>query len=305
MTRNERITQFINKSKLGLEIAPWHSPIAPKKEGWNCLSLDIFDTETLRNRSQNDENLDPQLVKNIEPVDIVGSASELESLIAAKGGGNFDYIISSHNFEHLPNPIKFLQACGKVIKLGGMLSMAIPDRRGTFDYFRPVTQLSEWLRAFHQNQQQPDPYQVFAHRAADARYQGGIVFPQNVDPRGARVNTKLRDHYMALLQQSNQWQDNYADAHCSVFVPASFYLLMIELQYLGLSAFEVIKIEATGGAEFFVHMKNIGTQLQINEEKFHQLRHTLMHAVIDEVASNSAYAFSLRQNLAHEQAKKH
>ncbi|CDW92756.1 MULTISPECIES: class I SAM-dependent methyltransferase [unclassified Thiomonas] len=305
MTRSEQITQFINKTQLGLEIAPWHSPITPKKDGWNCLSVDIFDTDILRTRSQNDENLDPKLVENIEPVDIVGSASELETLISARGQmGQFDYIISSHNFEHLPNPIKFLQACGKVLKVGGMLSMAIPDRRGTFDYFRPVSQMADWLRAYHQNQQQPDPYQIFAHHAVNARYQGNIVFPQNIDPRGALANTKLRAHYAALQQQENQWKDDYADVHCSVFVPASFYLLMIELQYLGLSPLGVIQITPTGGAEFFVHLKNIGVQLQIDEEKFHQLRNTLMHAVIDEVASNSAYSFSLRQALAHEQAKK-
>lgn len=304
MTRHARITQFINKSQRGIEIAPWHSPIAPKKEGWNCLSLDIFDTETLRTRSQNDENLDPKRVANVEDVDIVGSASDLEALIAARGEiGQFDYIVSSHNFEHLPNPIKFLQGCGNVLKPGGMLSMAIPDRRGTFDYFRPVTVLADWLRAFHQNQQQPDPYQIFAHQAADARYQGNIVFPQNIDPRGAQPNTKLRAHYAHLEQNHGEWRNNYADAHCSVFVPASFYLLAIELQYLGLSPFEVTQIEQTGGFEFFVHMKNIGSQLQIDEQKFYQLRTTLMHAVIDEVASNSGYAFTLRQALAHEKSK--
>jgi len=304
MTRNDRITQFINKSQRGIEIAPWHSPITPKKAGWNCLSLDIFDTETLRSRSQNDQNLDPKLVANIEAVDIVGSASDLEELIATTGElGRFDYIISSHNFEHLPNPIKFLQACGNVLKPGGMLSMAIPDRRGTFDYFRPVTELADWLRAFQQNQQRPDPYQIFAHNAANARYQGNIVFPQNIDPRGAQANTNLGNHYAELTQNGNEWQDRYADVHCSIFVPASFYLLMIELQYLGLSPLEVAQIEPTGGAEFFVHLRNIGTQLQIDEQKFHQLRQTLMHAVIDEVASNSGYAFNLRQTLAHEQKK--
>jgi len=305
MNRIEYITQFINKSLRGIEIAPWHSPIAPKKEGWNCLSLDIFDTDTLRTRSQNDENLDPKQVANIEPVDIVGSASDLASLIDERHElGTYDYVISSHNFEHLPNPIKFLQACGTVLKPGGMLSMAIPDRRGTFDYFRPVTELADWLRSFFSDQKKPDPYQIFAHHAANARYLGNIVFPQSADPRFAQANNKLRAYYASLEQKDNDWHDSYADVHCSIFVPASFYLLIIELQYLGLSPFELVQMQHTDGAEFFVHLRNIGTQLQIDDQKFHQLRHTLMHAVISEVASNSTYAFSLRKSLALGQAQK-
>lgn len=48
MDRNSLILRFVDKEMLGVEIGPWHSPIAPKALGYDCLSLDVADTETLR-----------------------------------------------------------------------------------------------------------------------------------------------------------------------------------------------------------------------------------------------------------------
>ena len=85
----------------------------------------------------------------IEDVDLVGSSTHIGELVRARGeAGTFDYVVSSHNFEHLPNPIRFLQGCAEALRPGGILSMAIPDRRACFDYFRPVTRLSDWIQAF-------------------------------------------------------------------------------------------------------------------------------------------------------------
>ncbi|WP_449369650.1 class I SAM-dependent methyltransferase [Thiomonas sp.] len=299
MDRHKLITKYINKSQRGIEIAPWHSPVAPKAAGWNCLSLDIFPTETLKTRAQNDENLTPEQIRNIEQVDIVGSAGDLEKLIFDRGElGSFDYIVSSHNFEHLPNPLKFLQACSKVLKPGGMLSMAIPDRRGTFDYFRPWSETADFIEAYFEDRAAPSCKQVFANFAANARYQGNIVSSQHSDPRGWEANRALREHfanYKKCHESKSMSPNDYVDAHCSVFTPSSFSLIMVELQYLGLSSFELVEVVATPGAEFFVHLRNFrGQHISIDEERFHQLRGHLMHAIVDEMSFNSAYSFGLR-----------
>ena len=152
MTRQQHITKYISKAMRGIEIAPWHSPIVPKREGYNCVTLDFFDTATLHQRAKDDPQVNDTLLERIEDVDIVGSAVDIKSLVEARGElGAFDYIISSHNFEHLPNPVKFLQGCSEVLKPDGMLSMAVPDKRGCFDYFKPHSTTADFIEAFFEN----------------------------------------------------------------------------------------------------------------------------------------------------------
>jgi len=64
MSRIQKVTKLIDKSMKGIEVAPWHTPLAPKRDGWNCLSLDIFPVDELRRRNQNDLNLDPNQINN-------------------------------------------------------------------------------------------------------------------------------------------------------------------------------------------------------------------------------------------------
>ncbi len=107
MDRRDAITKYITKDMRGLEVGPWFAPLAAKKGGYNCLSVDVFDADALRERARNDSNISDEVLSNIEEVDLLGTSTEIASLIEARGEiGTYDYIISSHNFEHLPNPIK-------------------------------------------------------------------------------------------------------------------------------------------------------------------------------------------------------
>ena len=121
MTRNEQILRGLNKSMRGLEIAPYFSPLAPKRDGYNCTTLDVFDREELVRRAAADPNIPEEGLGRIEPVDFVGSATEIADLVPSPEHGAFDYIVSSHNFEHLPNPIRFLQGCERLLKPSGIL----------------------------------------------------------------------------------------------------------------------------------------------------------------------------------------
>src|SRR3954469_3901878 len=127
MDRRDAILKYATKQQRGIEIGPWFNPIAPKREGYQCLALDVFDSQTLRQRAAVDPNISHEAAEMIEEVDLVGSSTHVGELVRARGeAGSFDYIVSSHNFEHLPNPIRFLQGCADAVKPGGVLSMAIP-----------------------------------------------------------------------------------------------------------------------------------------------------------------------------------
>ncbi|MHB9021055.1 MAG: methyltransferase domain-containing protein [Halothiobacillus sp.] len=296
MDRIKTITKFISKEMRGIEVAPWHSPLAPKRDGYNCISLDIFNTDDLRNRSQNDELVPEEKLSNIEEVDIVGNATDIAELVDKRGElGTYDYIISSHNFEHLPNPIKFLQGCGRVLKKNGLISMAIPDKRGCFDYFRPHSTTADFIEAFFEDRKMPSLAQQFAHTSLTARYNNSIVFMQNENPSNVRAGRSLAEDFHNWQNRLNQEipEHLYADIHCSVFTPAVFYLIISDLRFMRLSNFEVIGIEPTGGAEFFVHMRNMDSDTKIDEARFFENRQMLLHAINDEVGSNSSYSYKV------------
>ncbi|MGD1883608.1 MAG: methyltransferase domain-containing protein [Paracoccaceae bacterium] len=255
MDRHAFLLKGIDTSMLGLEVAPWFKPIVPKSKGYNIRSLDVFDDDTLMKRARATPEIPEENYPLLEPVDYVGSATEIASLVDAVDHGQFDYVISSHNFEHLPNPIKFLQGCQRILKPGGMLIMAVPDGRACFDYYRPHTLIADWLEAFHEDRSQPNGRQLFAfHSDFAALTEAGkenfpaIVF--STPPSMMENNAELQDLW-------SDWQgmgsdSDYKDAHCSVFTPSSFRLLFEDCQALGLSDFEIVEMSETRGAEFLV-----------------------------------------------------
>jgi len=294
MDRRDEILKFIKKGDRGVEIAPWFNPLVAKRDGYNSLVLDIFDAESLRARASLDPNIPRVSIPLIEEVDVVGSATFIGDLIRARGESNsFDYVVSSHNFEHLPNPIKFLQGCGEVLRSGGVVSVAVPDRRCCFDYFRPVTRLSEWLEAFVKESEQPSCAQCFDTREMFASYRVGSgrlhsfargVRSEDVGVDLAEVNLRgLLQDWMLRVKSGDK---TYHDSHCSVFTPSSFELLVRDAGFLGLVPFEIIEIRA-GHGEFYAHLRlgRSGDSLRLAD--YEEIRNCLLRRIQDECAETS------------------
>ena len=290
MDRRDHLLKYVSKQSLGIEVGPWISPIAPKREGYNCLVLDVFDTYNLKKKAADDPNIADRL-EDIEEVDLIGSAVDIDQIVAARYTlPSFDYVISSHNFEHLANPIKFLQGCAKVLKPGGVVSMAIPDHRTCFDFFRPLTMLTDWLAAYVEDRKRPTPLQNFHHAAFfanfdDGNYRGTSFFRfYPVEHVGGPAN--LQDVFQELMGRLGRPTDEYVDAHCSAFTPASFELLLLDCEYLGLLSFTVIEV-ADLGCEFHAHLRRSGDNAPMSAADHQAARDRLMHRMKDEEAEAS------------------
>lgn len=61
---------------------------------------------------------------------------------------SYDFVLSSHNIEHIANPLKAMNEWKRVLKDGGLLLLVVPDKNGTFDHNRPVTTLSHLIEDF-------------------------------------------------------------------------------------------------------------------------------------------------------------
>ncbi len=248
MRRTDYLLKHIDATQLGIEVAPYFNPAMPKAAGHNVLTLDVFDTQSLRAHARKDPLIDSARVAHIEEVDLVGNACRIGDIVAKKQlSGQIGYIISSHNFEHLPNPIQFLQGCYSSLQPGGMLSMAIPDYRACFDHFRFPTHLAQWLDAYHSDQQQPSKRQIFDDIANRMFF---VVNGENRsdchlsydDPSSFSLTGDLHLAYDKYLEMLKNPESEYTDVHCSVLFPEIFELMLRDLCYLGLLNWEVVEI---------------------------------------------------------------
>lgn len=285
MDRNIHLLQHIDLSQPGIEIAPYFRPLVRKADGHPVLYADIFDAARLREGAKQDPNILDEWIKEIDEVDIVGDASNIGDAVAGLGReGQFQYIVSSHNFEHLPNPIRFLQGCARVLKPGGVLSMAVPDGRACFDHFRMPTRLSDWLSAFHRGISQPAPETVFDYRANRSAY---IVNQSRTvgcdlrydDPSGFVAEHDLRSAYSSYLEQNGS-DTPYVDAHCTVTFGAALENMLWDLRYLGLISFDIIEVTATQGLEFYVHLRKPEVLLPLDDTAFYAARADRLRKIV-------------------------
>jgi SAM-dependent methyltransferase len=286
LDRVKELRRHIGPDARGIEIGPYHNAITPRKEGFRSVYLDLFDANDLRARAAEDPLLSDKDVANIETVDLIGSANDIGELVTARfGDEKFDYVVSSHNIEHLPNPIKFLQGCQQILKPGGVISFAIPDHRYCFDFYRSRTQVSEWLDAHLEDRKAPTRGQLFQWVASASNVDG--------NPTWDSSSTSFPVPW-ALLESARQYWDGtvtmeYLDAHCWVFTPSSFRLIIEDLRALGFHEFDVESVSQTQGCEFFVHLRHApGTEsfpvAEAGGEPYADRRSRTMRAMIIEDA---------------------
>ncbi|GAB2799857.1 methyltransferase domain-containing protein [Dyella kyungheensis] len=296
MDRRDSILKYIAKEQRGIEIGPWFGPLAPKRDGYQCLALDIADTDTLKRRASEDVRRPPEDIDRIEEVDLLGSSTDISELVKRRHQlGTFDYVVSSHNVEHMPNPIRFFQGCGRVLKQGGIISMAVPDRRACFDYFRPLTKLAEWIEASLEERNRPTFAQRFEFDTTFAQYDDGkqsvSSFHCKVQPSMVSAIFNLDTAFQQWLDRRQQKDPPYLDTHCWVFTPASFELLIRDSAYLGLIPFELVEISETAGNEFYVHLRATTSTHTLRPANYEAIRNSILRRVLDEAAVTSALRY--------------
>ncbi|HEY8516561.1 MAG TPA: methyltransferase domain-containing protein [Candidatus Binatia bacterium] len=72
----------------------------------------------------------------------------------------YDYVIACHVLEHTPDPIAFLGDAGRLVRPGGIVFLAVPDKRRTADAGRPSTTLDELLERHHAGVTEPPLAQI-------------------------------------------------------------------------------------------------------------------------------------------------
>ena len=115
----------------GIEIGALHHPL-PVPDCAQVRYVDRFPVEDLRSHY-------PELAAlSLTPLDMIDDGETLTKV----PDSSQDFVIANHFLEHCEDPIKTLATFFRVLRRGGVLYLAVPEKHHTFDRDRPVTTLA-------------------------------------------------------------------------------------------------------------------------------------------------------------------
>ncbi len=241
----------------GIEIGPLADPVVTKDESGGLIKyVDYAPADVLREIYKNDTYVK---IKNIVDVDYIWGNKEL---IELTDGKLFDYVIASHVIEHVPDMLGWLKEISEILIAGGVLSLAIPDKRFTFDYYRELSSPGAIIEAYFRHNREPSPQAVFDYIALSQKIDVTSAWQKKVASE-MKINEMLLIHAFNISKQSFD-EATYHDAHVNVFTPISFLNLIELFSRLDLLDFEVVDFYDTkyNTIEFFASLEKIPENIQ-------------------------------------------
>jgi 2-polyprenyl-3-methyl-5-hydroxy-6-metoxy-1,4-benzoquinol methylase len=237
--RLELITRHADLSGLGLEIGPSHNPLLSKADGYNIRIADYLDRDGLLEKYHG-----VRPTGKIEEVDYVLQGGRLPDEIPDR----FDYIVASHVIEHTVCLVCFLEDCAALLRPGGVLTLAVPDHRYCFDYFRERTALGRVIDVHNAGAKVHSEGSVIEHNLNHVKKGGEAAWSAGFP------GTYVDSYAMPVVKQraAAAVAGEYVDTHNWVFTPHQFRLLIHDLNSLGLVTLHEKSFTDTVGPEFFV-----------------------------------------------------
>lgn len=221
MRRRERLLDACPVATgLGLEFGPLANPVVRKDQG-RVVYVDYTDTATLRLKAANDPKVDEAAVVEID-VDL----RQGSLLDQCRSLGPFDYAVASHVFEHLPNPVGWLRDVAALLGPGGVIALAVPDRRYTFDHFRAETTAAQLVAYDLEGLDRPSLTQLADHYYHVRRVDTSAAW--NAVPTTAAVPRHHDDDQVARIL-GRAVGGKYVDCHCTVWTSGHFARVIPEV----------------------------------------------------------------------------
>lgn len=223
----------------GFELGPLDRPILSKSRG-NIKYVDHASREDLIKKYLSTGSVETINSDLIVEVDIVWPGGSLEERIGSHE--KFDFCLSSHVIEHVPDMIGWLKEIGSILKHGGLCNMAIPDKEKTFDHRRQLTGTAQLIGNHLRRLNRPCAEQIFDHVA----YTDPIM-----------SNAPIRERGALELAKKSELDSQYYDVHCQVFTQQSFLEIFSSLARMNLIDFRLNKFFETmpGANEFIVSLE--------------------------------------------------
>lgn len=259
--RQKRILRFCNTEGIGLEIGASFNPIAPKKEGFCVETMDYMTREKLIEKYRTQRTAPTEHIEElIEEVDYVWNGEKYSDLVGKK----YDYIISSHLLEHIPDVIGHINDCCQILKDGGAYSLAVPDKRYCFDIFRKETTIEDMIQKIGAVSYSDDSIIDYVSNIV----KNGEDISWDKLCTGKEFSHVYSDEMIREVTAAPQKYD--VDIHVSVFTPESFRKLMDELYERKIINMPLVYVDdETEYGEFFAVFQKIDTLEKAKIEERH------------------------------------
>jgi hypothetical protein len=218
-------------SGLGLEIGPLHAPIC-KKDVFQVRYIDAFSTEELKTKYANDPGVASE---DIAELDYVWRGEPYGQLMTER----FDFVVTSHNIEHVPCLISFLHNLESCLKQNGRVFLAIPDKRYCFDHFKSESSIDEVLSAYSEKREKPSPRQIVRHELLQTHNDSRRHWQGDHGTPSCLNGSEHGERSLRLLRVFGS-DGAYHDTHCWIFTPGSFAEIMEFLEHQ-----KLVKLELT------------------------------------------------------------
>jgi hypothetical protein len=249
-SHDELLLSLIDTTGLGLEIGPAFSPLLPKARGYRVETLDHAGRDDLVEKYAGAPGVD---TSRIEPVDYVSTGTSI--FAAINDPARYDYIVASHVIEHTPDLLGFLGDCEKLLKPDGVLALAVPDKRFSFDALRPLTSTGDVLQAHVEGRSRHTPGCVFDEGAYNVLRGGELSWEASND--GPLAFFRPLAHGKSLFECALASPD-YIDVHAWQFTPSSFRLIIDDLHGAGCLGLRELAFHHGRGREFIAALSAAG-----------------------------------------------
>lgn len=240
---------------LGLEIGPSFNPILSKRDGYNVEILDHLSAEELVEKYKNAPGVD---VSNIEVVDYVSTGASIFDAIGIEQ--RFDYILASHVIEHTVDFVGFCKDCERLLKPDGVLVLAVPDKRFSFDVLRPLTSTGAVLQSHVEKRTRHTPGAIFDEVAYNVLRGGALAWSASST---AELSFFRQLQEAKAIFKATQLDSVFHDIHAWQFTPSSFRLILNDLFEIGSIGLRESNFRL-GEGEFFVVLSFNGLGPQVS-----------------------------------------
>jgi SAM-dependent methyltransferase len=162
----------------------------------------------------------------LTPPDVIDDGEHLEAF----ADGQLDFVIANHFIEHTQDPIGAVEAHLRVLRPGGVIYMAVPDKRATFDRERSVTSLQHLISDHADG---PD-----ATRPAHYKEWAAVV--EHAPPG-------------EVVERASDMAACGASIHFHVWTPCAFLEMLLHMQGAG-APFD-IELSQQNGGEFLTVLR--------------------------------------------------
>lgn len=250
----EFVLSRLDTSSRGIEIAPYFNPLV-SKDHFDVWYVDCIDNDQIQQKAKENPGAAGREVPKIDSVWHPGKP--LSECVEQQ---TFQFAVASHVFEHVPNPLGWLQQIIDCLNVGASLALLVPHKLYSMDYYRRETTFSDVLGWYVDKPSIPTPGQVVDFLSQSFYDLGEVDFTSKMLPF-EKAKRLYSDQDALSFAQMTKERNYYLDVHCTVWTPDSFMSVFDRISKVGLLNIELIgpfsNFPGSVQGEFLVYLKKL------------------------------------------------